>query len=99
MEAAARFGQRPTVLIGCDFSADWTDIDRLLAQALVLIERSLCGGCGQSLLRSTEDDATGHMEVREMWCEGCLQLDRDQSTQPDKPPAGRKPYLVDTGNW
>lgn len=85
------------MLTGTSYGPNWSEVDRLLAAALVVLERSVCGGCGQSLLRSADEDAIGHLEVHDLWCEGCVQLGRDADLHTD-PPAGRKPYLVDTGN-
>ena len=35
----------------------WSDVDRLLAEALTMYEAALCDGCGQPLHESTSPDA------------------------------------------
>lgn len=84
------------MLLGMDWSGRWTYVDRLLAQALIILEKSMCSGCGQSLLRSADEDCIGHMEVHEVWCEACDALEKDKEIA-DKQPFARKPFVVDTG--
>lgn len=97
VQAAQKFGQRPTVMLGVPIGDSWNVIDRKLAQAWTVLDNSTCSGCGQSLLRSTDRDAIGHMEVHDAICEGCLALDRRRNEE-KKPPAGQKTWVVDTGN-
>lgn len=97
VEAAAEWGLRPTVLTGTDFSAEWTSVDRLLAVAYVLAKKTMCSGCGHSLIRTSDEDAIGEIEVHHLWCEGCEQLERDREASKDAP-AADKAYLVDTGS-
>ncbi len=68
---------------------DWSSRDRNLAIALDQYDASICGGCGQSLHESTDEDGPDY-SVEDRHCRGCAQL-KDAANDNDQP--GTQHYL------
>lgn len=93
-----KWGERPTLIMGTNFCDQWTSIDRLLALGYTLASKTFCGGCGHSLIRTTDKDAIGHLEVDELFCEACLKLEQYQNEDQNHSRA-RIPRVIDTGDF
>ncbi|MDY5159571.1 hypothetical protein [Actinotignum urinale] len=96
LQAAQTYKVRPTKWFNTAWDGLWSEVDKRLAEAVIVYEKSLCGGCGHSLLRTGEKFIEGHLTVKEHWCEGCVQLGRYRRAHPN-PPEGLSAYVVDDG--
>jgi hypothetical protein len=67
----------PTVFLGertVDATA-WTERDSVYAMALEDYEASICSGCGQPLVESTDKANEGRYVAKDRICFGCVELD------------------------
>lgn len=95
MEAAAKWGVPPGVILRPGHPGTWTTTDRILAVAHVIAQRARCPGCGQPKAEAWNPDSDGWYEVREASCNGCAAIQRATDGEREHHPQ-RKRWAVDT---
>jgi hypothetical protein len=73
----------------------WTITDRLMIQAVLAFEASLCDGCKQPRHRSMNHEMAGRYQIHAHTCYACGPLQDAQKGQTQT--AGVKQYVVDAG--
>ncbi len=58
-------------------------MDAILATAYTLSKDLLCRGCGMPKFESWNPDSEGYYEIREEWCQGCAEIERDEKLHKD----------------
>jgi predicted Fe-S protein YdhL (DUF1289 family) len=61
----------------------WSRLDSILAAAHTLSKDLLCSGCGQPRHEAWNPDSEGYYELREEYCQGCAELERDEKLHKD----------------
>lgn len=68
----------------------------IAAEAIRILDDSICRGCGQSGLLSYEDFGDGEYETRTLTCHGCVPLDIETHREnAEKLGHGEKRYVID----
>lgn len=70
----------------------WSEIDLLLLQAFQMYEDGLCGGCGQPLIHSTDDQSHDLFPLKTTTCYACTGLEGEAKKDP--PGNGVKRYVA-----